>query len=136
MDQSVIRKGRGPSRTYVCPDCGASFMAWDEKGGKRCPNGHWRSMYHLTYFDKHGRLPEPRVRVRSEVRRLSGPPRPPTLALADLGFERRTEQCELALQLWLMAYDRLLAQLPASTSRLLVAGAFERTADITRQLMP
>lgn len=135
MDAAVKRRGIGPRREYVCPDFGVTFMAWNEKNGKRCPNGHWRSMYHLDYYARHGQLPEPRVRVRSAVRRLSGPPKPPSLALADLGFERRTEQAELAVQLWLMAFDRLMAQLPDSTSRRLVAGVFGRTADISRQLV-
>lgn len=136
MFESLQKTGRAPTREYVCPDCGVSFAAWNEKGGKRCPAGHWRSMYHLNYYAKHGRLPNQRGRVVIGSRRLVVPPKPPALALADLGFERRTEQCELALQMWLMAYDRLLVQLPASTSRLLVAGAFECTADISRQLVP
>lgn len=136
MDTGRVKSGgRGPTRTYVCPDCGIAFMAWSEKNGKRCPNGHWRSMYHLNYYAEHGRLPDPYIRVRAPARRPVGPPKPPALALAELGFERRTEQCELALQLWLTGFDRLMAQLPASTSRLLVAGAFERTADISRQLV-
>lgn len=128
-------RGRAPRRAYVCPDCGVSFMGWNERSGKRCPNGHWRSMYHLDLYAKNGVLPVPRVRVPMGVRRVVGPPKPPALAMADLGFERRSEQCELALQMWLMAYDRLIEQMPANVSRLLVQGALDRTAAISRQLV-
>lgn len=52
-----------------------------------------------------------------------------------LSFARRVEQSELILQCWQIAYERLLGQLPEGALRGLVTGAFDRTSQITREVI-
>jgi len=130
----MTKTGREPSREYICPDCGVRFVARNVRNGKTCPNGHWRSIYHITYFDMYGRLPKKRV-PREVAPKAEKPVKPPRQALADLGIARRGEQCELALRWWLSNYERLVGMLPDSTSKVLVTGAFDKTYQISRLLV-
>lgn len=129
-------KGREPTREYACPVCRVRFKAPNSVGrqGKTCPNGHWTSLYYLNYFDKHGRLAEPRQK-KPIAAAAEKPAKPAQRSLVELGFARRAEQSELILQCWQIAYERLLGQLPEGGLRGLVTGAFDRTSQITREVI-
>lgn len=117
------------TKTWTCPTCGVKFMARGERGvngttGRRCPEGHWHSLYDLQRADKG--LPVMRKAARVHPLKFRAAARVP----------RPHEKAELLALLWLGAVDRLLAQLPArSLARALVEGATAQAYAVSRAVL-
>jgi hypothetical protein len=143
-------RGKKPSRKYTCPDCKVEFIAagTSKRGrqGKTCPNGHWNAMYVIAHYQKHGSKPTPRTKaIPSEVQppapqpatttAASGEQAPRQKAVEQFNFLTKSDQSDLLALLWMEAYERLIQQLPQSTSRLLVEGAFGLAYKATAQAL-
>lgn len=119
-------------KVWKCPTCNVGFKASEArdgmKVGRRCPVGHFHSYYELGRHEqgKPIRVGRPgKLKVeKSALAARRGP---------DSNKYRQDRGALLAL-LWVAAYEKVMDQLPASTSRLLVEGAMAQ-AYLVSQLM-
>ena len=118
------------TKIWTCPTCNIGFKGSEVremlKAGRRCPAGHFHSYYELGRHEQ-GKP----IRVQRNVVKLDRP-----AAGKRAGYvERGTDRAELLALLWVAAYEKIIDQLPASTSRLLVEGAMAQAYRVSQQVL-
>lgn len=124
------------TKTWRCPTCNVGFMASEArdglKVGRRCPAGHFHSYYELVRHEQgkpirvgRGRVAEKPKAEKSAVARRR----------RSIDVVRGHGQFELLALLWAAAYEKVMDQLPASTSRLLVEGAMGQAYRVSQQVL-
>lgn len=122
------------TKVWRCPTCDVGFMAREAreglKSGRRCPAGHFHSYYELGRHEQGkpirvGRKP---AKPKAEKSALAGRQR-----FVDVPRGHGKE--EMLALLWVAAYENVIEQLPASTSRLLVEGAMAQAYRVSQQVL-
>jgi hypothetical protein len=121
------------TKVRICPTCDVGFKSSqvieNGKPGWRCPAGHFHSVYEMA-----------RHADGKSIRVGRPGPKPEKSAMAE---RRRTVEAnkyghgkaELLALLWVAAYEKVMDQLPASTSRLLVEGVMAQAYRASQALL-
>jgi hypothetical protein len=119
------------TKLWRCPTCDVGFKASEAreagKRGRRCPNGHFHSYYELKRHEN-GKPIRTGWRDLQKGKHYGEKP----MASVPRGTGNKAELLAL---LWVAAYEKLMDQLPASTSRLLVEGAMAQAYRASRVVL-